>query len=120
MKELGRNGDSREVEVPIRRDEDSRGCENELYRSAAEKCRKNEFSRTGQEPDTVPVKELRRSMAKPTEEVRERLKKLVRFLEGCPRHRNYYCYQEAVGKVVVWTKQMLQEAKRVGSAHHEA
>ena len=49
------------------------------------------------------IKELSRGMAKPTEEDRGRLKKLVRFLKGSPRYINHYCYQEAVDRIVVWT-----------------
>ena len=42
-------------------------------------------------------------MVKPTEKDRGRLKKLVRFLKGCPRYINHYKYQQAVDHITVWT-----------------
>ena len=49
------------------------------------------------------VKELSRAMTKPTEQDKGRLKKLVRFLKGCPRYINHYNYQGPVEGIIVWT-----------------
>ena len=49
------------------------------------------------------VKELSRGMAKPTENDRGKLKKLIRFLKGCPRYINHYAYQDEVDRIVTWT-----------------
>ena len=51
-------------------------------------------------------------MAKPTEKDRGRMKKLIRFLKGCPRYINHYEYQKPVENIVVWTDTDFAECKK--------
>ena len=107
MRELGINEESREVGVPIAKNDDDRGSDKELDRSSAKQYRGvvARMNYLGQDRSQIQfaVKELSRGMAKPTEKDRGRLKKLIRFLKGCPRYINHYEYQKPVENIVVWT-----------------
>ena len=71
MRELGLKEDSREVGVPIAKDDDDRGSNIELDKSAAKQYRGiiARMNYLGQDRSQIQfaVKELSRSMAKPTE-----------------------------------------------------
>ena len=93
--------------MPIVKEDGDRGSNIELDKSAARQYRGiiARMNYLGQDRSQIQfaVKELSRGMARPTEKDRGRLKKLVRFLKGCPRYINHRCYQKAVSKMVVWT-----------------
>ena len=49
------------------------------------------------------VKELGKDMSAPTQESWYKMKRLIRYLKGCPRIRIWYEYQEAPENAIVWT-----------------
>ena len=95
IREIGLIEESREVGVPIVKEDDDRGSNMELDKSAARQYRGiiARMKYLGQDRSQIQfaVKELSRGMARPTGKDRGRLKKLVRFLKGCPRYMNHYC-----------------------------
>ena len=49
------------------------------------------------------VKELSANMANPVEDYMGKVKKVIRYLKGGPRHRTMYYYQSTPGNIQVWT-----------------
>ena len=81
MKQLGLNEESREVGVPIVKEDNDKGKEKDLDRSGARQFRGiiARMNYLGQDRSHIQfaIKELSRGMAEPTEDDKGRIKKLI-------------------------------------------
>ena len=87
-------------------DDDDRGWEIELDRSAAKQFRGIVaiINYLGQDRSQIQfaAEELRRSMAKPKEKHKRKFKTPARFLKGNPRYINHHHYQQTTARTVAW------------------